>query len=482
MQKESPLYEKYDFLKPLKQPASLFIFISLIIYGTLYHISSSEFWPITMSKTWLPGESFEYSMLQKPLFSLFLSFFHVLPLSDVTHLLLLKVIFSLLGFCSIYLFVESIKNFENDYRIQKSTQLPSDLSVFILCLMSPTILNNFFRIRADQLSFFVFTLFLYHLSKKNRNTALFFALILPLISIKSLIYAPMLLLFLYFAHQEKTTTIFKKNKLILSLLILTIVIWVIALNIHSFYYFLETFRTNQFPNEHLKRFFINEWPLLISSALVSMQVIISNHKSFTGAFGVCSLLSLIFILLIPQSYPFFIASLLPLVFAPLISKLIHIHLTHSLFKNKKLLIIILFFILYPQLVKTINDDNNFYISNKEQLQFIDATSKWLTEYPQLTYLDGMGTMPKQNFSPCFVSPDDLESNSSCNERLKAAQPDIIILTRRLAYLKETVFSALNKDYFQIAKNIWVKKNLTNQLKSLPKTNSIQAILIFGFDG
>ena len=85
------------------------------------------------------------------------------------------------------------------------------------------------------------------------------------------------------------------------------------------------------------------------------------------------------------------------------------------------------------------------------------------------YLDGMGSLPRQNFIPCFVSPEDEEANAFCQQELKTKHPEMVIITQRLLGLGQIVFDSVQLDYVQIRPNVWVHKNKMKDLVIIVKT-------------
>jgi len=466
---------KQSLFKIVKQFTPWLAFVGLVCYGAFYHISSSEFWPITMSKTWLPGEIFEYSMLQKPLFTLFLAIFHAIPLNDTQHLLLLKFIFSLLGFFSIYFFVRALSIFTNSFFSKFKLNF-----LFLLTILTPTLLNNFFRIRADQLTLFFVSFFLYFLSLKKHKLSIFFSFLALLTSIKSIIFLPLILIFLFNNYKSYLYQAAKRNILFIGLASASILVWMIALNIGSLYYFIGTFN-NQFTiNNYLKKFLLVEFPFLLISIILSINFLIrKNNNIFFKLSGLASIYSTLLILLNPQSYPFYISSLLLFAYGPLLIWVLNKQQNTSYYIKLFIITAAVFIYSYSIKIKTYSDE--IYRSNTEQIIFIDQTSSWLQENT-LTYLDGMGTMPRQHFIRCFVSPNDDLSNSSCRDMMYSQSSDIIIITQRLAYFSQEIFSFLEKNYSQVEPNIWIKNNLKNKIKFTPRTSNIKPIFIFDFEG
>lgn len=447
------------------------VYAGLIAYGMFYHISSSEFWPVTISKTWFTPEAFEISLLQKPLFSLFLAFFHVLPLNDVLHLVAVKLVFAVIGLAGLIVFVKALIELSG----QKFTARSELLLLVLLVGISPTLLNNFFRIRTDQVSFLFFSLALLYSGRKQYLQALACWIMLPLIGIKGLVFfLPGFVLF-YPELVAYSKQLPKSKRIFLALTCVAVLVWMLGLNVPAISYLAETFQSLEFPNVHLRKFLTTE-ALLVTGALVVSGLALFRKEKELRRIAVASLACFALILILPQSYPYFIASLAPIVYLPLFLKLFKAGLAR---KYQLILpgaqILVVFSI-------TVFNQNSFYHSNAAELEYIGRVTQILDKHG-LTYLDGTGILPKQKIIPCFISPDDEAANSSCSASLANKTPDVVIATSRLNYLGADLYTAVESEYTQIIPGFWLK----NKYKSLVIANtadlsaSLPAVFLFGFD-
>lgn len=446
------------------------LYLALFIYGLFYHISSSEFWPISISKTWLTPEVFEHSMLQKPIFTIFLSLFHLIPLSDVQHLILVKALFCILGLIAIRLFINLILD------ISKVTHRAfyGNVLLISLVLFSATWMQNFFRVRSDQLSLLFFISFLYFSHTKKLYVSVLFLSLTVLAQIKGLIFLPAGLIFLYYNNKELFFKFNKATRYYLTMTLLGILIWTIALNTNSISYLIYSYQNENFyfPNEFLKLFLTSEAPLIIATLVISFMSIIKRDR-LIFPYAVSSLVFFIFILVSPQSYPYYIASLsLPFYLTLLIYIMARI--------NEKKHYILLAIQIATSLAAYSYYQNYHYNSTVPQLRYIQKSSEIASTY-KLSYLDGMGTMPRQNLIPCFVSPNDDVANKFCTQQLIDKSSDILILTHRLYSLNRTYFENLNIDYDQILPGLWIKKSSNLSLKKELDINIVPALLIFNFN-
>lgn len=447
------------------------VYAGLVFYGVFYHISSSEFWPITISKTWFTADAFEISLLQKPLFSLFLAFFHVLPLNDVLHLVTVKLAFAVIGLAGLVVFVKALIEMSG----LKFTARSELLLLVLLVGISPTLLNNFFRIRTDQLTFLFFSLALLYSGRKQYLKALAYWIMLPLIGIKGLVFFLPGLLIFYTELIAYSKQLPKSKRLFLVLACVAVFVWMLALNIPAISYLAETFQSMEFPNVHLRNFLTKE-ALLVTGALIASGLALFQNEKKLRRIAMAALTCFAIILILPQSYPYFIASLAPIVYLPLFLIL----LKSGVAKKYQLLLpgaqILVVFSM------TLFNQNSFYHSNAAELEYIGRVTHIIDKH-DLTYIDGTGILPKQQFIPCFISPDDEAANSSCSTFLARKTPDVVIATSRLNYLGVDLYKAVESEYSQIIPGFWLK----NKYKSLVTANtadlsaSLPAVFLFGFD-
>lgn len=447
------------------------IYAGLVLYGLFYHISASEFWPITISRTWFTWENFEFSLLQKPMFGLFLAIFHLFPLNDPYHLYFVKLVFSVIGLCGLILFITFVAEASG----KRLTPTYKSLLLLLLLAMSPSLLTNFFRVRADQLTFFVFAFALLFSQRKQYPKSIACWIILPLISIKSLIFYVPAGFILYPEFKVFISGLRPVQQNLLKLLFLAGVIWVVALNVPALSYFKETYSTMDFPNSYLKRFLFSESLILIGSLTVSFYAIYKKEKNLTR-YALASLASFVIILLIPQSYPYLVASLAPIIYLPGLLKMFSP--AHSGYKRFALSGLQILFVAGSLIYKK----ESLHRSNLNQIDYISQAAR-IIDRNNLTYIDGTGILPRQNFIPCFISPHDDVANNSCSEFLRSNVSDIVIATTRLNYLGIDFYKTIESEYTQAIPGFWIKNNYRSLIEKhqTDLTASLPAVFIFGFE-
>lgn len=436
----------------MKKHLGWVLFLPLVLWGAFFHISSSEFWPMSISKTWWTWSVFESSQLQKPLFTFFLSLFHLLPLSDLSHIYLVKLTFSLLGIISLYIFIKSA--FEISQKRIALSQLI--LLALLFCICSPIFLKNFSRIRSDQIGFLFFILAVYFHAIKKTHLSFLFTLLLPISSIKSILFfIPLSFILLpQYLHNLKNLSFIKKlNLVLISLAALT---WTIGYNLSALSYLIATYQEVTFPTLYLKDFIASELLFIVLSTLAAIFLIL-KRQFHLRSYALASLSSLALIIAMPQSYSYYIASLVPIVYLPLLILVIKYGPKYK----AAVLSSVIIHLVYCNFVMWQRNLPHF-ISNRPQMIFLSKAAT-LTATHQFNYLDGMGMLPRQKMIPCFASPSDPLANNGCREHLKS-QPDVVIITQRLLELGTEVFRATAENYFQVYPNYWVHKRHQNKIE------------------
>ncbi|MGZ3726643.1 MAG: hypothetical protein ACXWQQ_12620 [Pseudobdellovibrio sp.] len=430
----------------------------LIYVGMFSRFTSSEFWPITISKTWFNFPNYEHSMVQKPLLTIGLSLIHLLPLNDTVHLVFVKVLFSAIGAFGVLYLVNYILLVAGK-ESEKEKVIYFNLITLAAVFISPTFFSNFFSVRSDQVAFSLFAIFLYMTENKKMKTGLVSLLLIPLFGIKEIIFIPVGLAYFYFTFRDRFS---KKFKLYSFLAGLGILFWAVALNIPYAYYFYSAYD----DVNYWYRFTILNSQLESIFAAAALAVMIYAFKSNSTKLIKVSLISLYFILIymvIPQAFAFFVGSIILFIYLPIFTLLASVEK-----KQVKTLGLISLTAVSILGYRLYNDQYRLY-SVFPQYRFIHAASN-LIQSNHFQYLDGVGILPKQNFYHCFVSPSDLAANNGCLNT--PHNPDVIIITNRLSFLGDAIFKKVEPQYTQIYPNLWVlNEKMNDELRSLINLNN-----------
>lgn len=442
-----------------------YAFLAMVLFGCFYRISTSEFWPITTSKTWFTPSQFEFSMLQKPLLTLLLACYHILPLSDISHLLLVKASFAFLGAFGIWALINFIFDINSTSEEFKDRYIGAGMLLFVT--LSPTILSHYFSVRSDQLAACLFSFFLFFSYKKLFLPSLFCLVLIPLAGVKEVLFLPAGLFIFYTQFKH----LISKRNLFFSLYgLFAILVWLAAYNVSAFNYFIETFNQTHFSLSRISVYTLQVESLSLGLTALSILYIFHKKSKKLFPYAISSIYFSLVVLVIPQPYSFLIASLLPFILLPLAILILHL-------QNKKIASLVVgAVIIFTSIVRYNNNALN-YNSSFQQLEYIKIASK-IIEENNLHYLDGIGILPRQKHYPCFASPYDEIANTSCLNRILEQPLDSIIITSRLMYVGEQVFKVAETNYQQIIPNLWINKNKINE--SIVNSNKRNADLTPAF--
>lgn len=447
----------------------LVVIFAAFIWAYSYAIHSSEFWSIYISKKYFDVDFFETIKI-KPLFHFLLYLGHLVPLHDLQHIIAIKILFSILGCLQLYLLFKVLEKIT-------FTEVYLRYFIFFATLSGSIFLENYFKIRTDQLCL---SLFLFYLWKENdyffkRTRYVFlFSLVFPLIGAKG-VYFSVLTLLSHFST-KKINLNFNFKTLLKLLVLINVITYGLLLGWNSVLYFFNTYDSYAESLSNVVIFCKENFAVLSLIFFLILILLTQLNKAFIPlnlTIGAASLAALLIIFIAPQKFNFFLASFIPLFYILAADALV------KLKKIKSVWYFIFILLIGTNAVLNVYDNfkNKIFHSNTAQFAFIDKVTQQLGPY-QFTYLDGVGIFPRQNNTNCFVSPDDWKSNSHCTELLNNSTADIIIHTQRLSQLLP--LGALpNKNYRAIGANVYLntKHHDDTQLsKDIPP-----AVLVFGFE-
>lgn len=463
----------YVFTKFKFENALLLAFILVLtVFGASYFIHSSELWSVYISKNLFTSEYFP-SVSLKPLFHFFLFLFHKLPLNDVQHLQIVKSVFAVLGslqFIFIWKIFSKYTNCENKLLYQ--------LVFFTFAASSTLLLQNYFRIRSDQVCATVFLFFIY-LNASRRlplKFNLFFIAIYPLIALKGILFSLLQLIHVLITYRKEVFV--RKYSYLYILAVIAILLSVINFSWDGVLYFLQT--TNSFAESYtsLKNWFLADF-LIIALSVISLFNISYQKwsiKILNLNLSIISVCTLLIIVLFPQKHTYFIASFTPLLI--LNALFLVVFSINNYLPSEKLKKIATYAFLFLFSYECFNLYNaSVYRSNFSQLKFIQFIAP-IIAVNNFSYIDGIGALPRANNLNCFVSPNDDVSNSNCVHLVQNGNSDVVVLTSRLMSLLGSD-DILKNNYKHIGFNIYVKKDFDFQF--IPPKNLSPALLVFGFE-
>ncbi len=202
-------------------------------------------------------------------------------------------------------------------------------------------------------------------------------------------------------------------------------------------------------------YYKHEMYLIGVSVLCALLIFVLKKREYYKE-ATSGLLFLGLLLVFPQSYYFYMSSLLPFIYLPLF--MIFLQSNYNKYLKLGLIVFQIGFVLYGKFTK----ESMFFVSVFDQYKNISKASHFVGKH-KLTYMDGMGILPQQKFYPCFVSPFDQQSKANCLNPL--IDPEVIIITGRLAGLGQPIFEMVQQKYTQALPNIWVLNSaVTEEIK------------------
>lgn len=449
-------------------------FILLTIWGTTYFIHSSELWSVSISKHLLNPE-WRSSLELKPLFYMFLNIFHHFELTDWQHIQIVRFIFAVAGAAQVlffYLILQRINNLysENSKAHFLTHYLP--VVMIVLLLTSEFYLTQFFRIRTDQISTLILLYLTYkQMDLKSQSTRLTIlgCTLLLLLSAKSLLFIILIASFRFDSIQQNFKKLKKPQRHLLILAAVATAIWAINLNWHSVEYMLAGI--SNFKNNFLGLLFFIEKDFVLIT-LIFIFIFYAIFKSAEDRLFFNEIfLTLLFIWIVPQKYPHFIASLIPVMYLFIYPYIL------KLSKSQKALTITILIAIFANHLFYFTQ--NFpYRSNSDQGHFITSVSNYINTN-KLVYLDGFSMFPRQKGMNCLNSPDDPLSKKGCQDIFNSKSADLIILTPRLMPIAKDDKNIIEKGYHPMGANLFLRNDLSIldiDFKHIPP-----ALMVFAFE-
>ncbi len=434
--------------------------LCLLAVGWQSFITSSEFWLIYASKNLIYFNSDWVSLFMKPLFNTLLFTFHLVPLSDASHIQLVKLFFAINGALQFVIL----------YKILDRVIADKDwiaLPLTWLLLLTPYYLTHYFSVRSDQLALTVFLYFIFvNITTYKFSSAwnILIIILFPMIGFKHIYFSALALVLIQY---RKTFSFFlvstKNEKFYLFLLLAGVVIWVANLAIKSFGYFLSSFQSFKSSSFEIIQLAQIEFLFLLLSSLCFLSADFREflRRNHLKKWSWMQLLVIIIVLIHPQKFNFFIASLTPIFYLSGAFFLIFV-------MEKRARLFKFFFpaVIAIQVGLLFYAANFFplFTTNSSQLVTIKKIAHVL-QGSHFSYLDGMGALPRQINTGCFVSPDDFQSNEACVTQIKRSIPDSVIMTNRLMSLNFEPSLLLEAGYTEIGPNFFIKNSLVENIKS-----------------
>lgn len=429
----------------------------LLYLGLTSHIGTSEFWPMSLSKGIIFFDFSEISLLYKPVFYLFCSIPHLYKFDNWQHVLVTRLLFSLLGWSSVVIIYHWLRE-------QIPRNRDGQLALAALVFFStPLFATQVIKIRSDNLALF-FAALLLALSTKRLETwstkrtigiALVHILMLGCTP-RAIFISSFISLFCFYNNSLKITELLGNKKFIGGILGPYLIALVLAITVFLFYlplqlYAKTSYLSSGFHFEHLEKFFISDSFFII---LLIASVIFIRRKSLfiLGGGAVISILGA------DLKTPFLISSLLPFVFIPSMTGYVEV-LSFPKFKLLKI-----FFLGWLLLIASQRFLLDYQAAWEKpslgQRHIIRSLDSFLKLNPELIVFDGVGILPRSKQVLAYLGPNDELAIGWATQQLLSKKPDLILTSGRTLALGKDLTDLLAKSYHPIAPGLYIKNEVS----------------------
>jgi hypothetical protein len=444
--------------KPIVWIAAIY-FPLLLFQGIYTHISASEFWPLKLSKELLHFNTQEIGIFFKPAFHFFLSLIYFVPLSNWQHIIAGRILFVLFALGSLCLFIQSLKNLRL-ISLNKQT-----LCLICLLFLSPLFLSQVVKIRSDMLSLF-FSLALLTaatggpLPWNDRRLIVVTVLNLLLLGCtpRAVFHELVVIGFLLPWVLSQNLNAKAIRQIFISLMMPFLAFAVFFMPLPGFpgivlTRYLKQSYVNTGDWGHVENWIRSELFLFILTMVSAAYVVIKKEKIEKLAV-LPFIISWASIAVADLKTPYLTASYFPFLILP-----IFLFLKNISFKQIGMLAIFL-------LVSHISLTNSYSWGSNDlpQKEVIQKISHLLDQNPQWKIFDGLGLFPRSNEVLSYLGPEDERALQGAWYYLKETSPEVVLYTSRLTHLGNEAVELLNSKYFQIAPNLYLRKDLRTDEK------------------
>ncbi len=435
--------------------------VSVFITSQIRYLTHSEFWSIFYSKfLFQPGE-FQTSLYSKLIFQCSLFWIHWLPLGNLAHLVVARLVFGLVAAGILYF----------TYKILL-LRVPWKMAMLIVTFLyvNPIVFWELPQAKADVLCLLLLLISLYSGLIRKRNLSLLFFSLALLTTPKSILFIPICAGLLFIADAKIFT--WTNNT----------TLWIIRLGVcfaallHFKPALLTTYRMawslfKYFINEGLTKGFYNYGntyfiELFLTYMLPGLVLIFVGYKyglrknlvsqKQKKLFWFTILWSFFALTIYPLKHPYFLINfvfLLPLVFIFSTEKdfVVQFQNLHLVMRKKKYLVAI--FIL--ALLGTFH--SFLYNWGANQIRTVVKLDRWLGANNQIRIADGTGVLPRANNLPQFLEFFESEANKHFLRSVLTDHPDLIFVTAKVFSHFGQVSNLFEVEYVYVSRFILARK-------------------------
>jgi hypothetical protein len=443
-------------------------FIFLLFTASLaltQHYSHSELWAITTSQYFFNNSGHTMFIYAKPLFHGLLSLFYALPLNDVAHIQWARGLFAFIGALNLWLI----------YQIATSQLQRRSASLWFtgFILSFHVVFTQCFRVRSDWFSFSFFLILLYFLlnprpqgrapQKTDR--------LIPLLILFSFLATPKAIYLismgaLLYLIQSPLNRRRLKNAVLYFVVPVGLTLSLATLTGELIF---SQFGALTFALHYYIQSFSTQW-LLSPFVAVQQTLVVNSLQCFvivTGLFYcgkniksgnnkkylLITTLAISFILIHPERWEFFLATMVPLLCLPLLTLLNVKKYRRWLYGLSPALVVLPLWLTYGE---------TWLVTNKHQQRAIADLAELTKFFPEESYFDSTGALPRQSFFPFYFDENNPASNQNSQEKARIAKPGLVFLTAKMQIGGGRLLTFLLENYKDRGGGFWLRKDLIKQ--------------------
>lgn len=450
------------------------ILLILLTYQSIHNfISHSELWAIASGRIFGNGTSESTILYVKPLFYFILNLPYKFDLGNSEHIKVSRFLFGLIGFSILFIW------YLISLVITRSRRTSIFYSIFLLSFH--LIAYNIFRVRADIMACFFGSLVVFQALKMRQAPTLGNLDWIKLLTLfcaiflctpKGITIILPLLTFSYFCTKRTPS---KSPHLIWSALLAASPLLTVGLVIASIFptvgyvydpysvaliYFgstLELFTKLSSWEAFLTSLKINFLQYLL--ILWSLIELTKKRSQSKRAFPLVALSgsSLTLMLLFPEKWEYYLASVIPFVASP------SIFLIDKIIKTKKGMFTFLAASIIPLIMTSFA---NWHVPNKTQFEYIEDFDELNLSFEDPEYFDSLGLLPRAPSILMYVGPNDHEGNVESFEKVKRRRPTFIVYSEKISHARELFQEYLLHEYESVFPGVFIDKEKASQINEM----------------
>lgn len=429
----------------------LFFFFGLVLItlSQRVYFADSELWSVANAAA---STSFNIYDSYKMLFNIFLKKSSILFSESLFLIKNFRFLFAILALGTVFLTSRILNKF---YKV------PVVISLGLFGINSFFLLRSF-RIRADNISIFI-VLGAFYFYKSIKNKKNYFWIILALIevvtflvTIKSIIPLLILNLFIYWDLEptKRKSLFIKWNMQFIIGLLLSVVVYLLqpelvnnlvryllfsiegGLGMPSYFSWVSFLHIFSFVRENLIFVLLN---------FVSIIFFIKEKNYSILALGLGTITAVV---LFPERYPFFIASLMPFL---VIVSAIFLQKFYEFFKKYRVYLLLFTLVKFFMPV--------FFIlkvhSNKQQIDAINQVSEYMEKIGYPPFYDSVGILPNKAPILAFMGPNNNEGNEYSYRKIRSSNPEVVLCANKCLFSQD-LLTFLGEYYLNLGNGVFIK--------------------------